>query len=522
MPKFRRNGRNMRGDVHYTPMAPYGVPSMPLVPPMYSVPSPMFVPPPMTMMVPPAANNNPPYYRAPRPPLVQSNQKQTQSNYYGPLDAKTAAEKACLQFFDSELLRTKDMDPTDLVIIDFDRTLLATPHLSLNLLNADSRDVLQYQVGLGKVWFQNPVVLDAAIEAQNWNQSLLQVARDASNTPNVLLVITTSRTSSEIGLIDETLKAQGVINVDHYACSSNALPDHYDEENNQEDNENNNDTDIEQKSEEVPNEEDAHENNLKDEPKDEGNVDGTKDENLPSNSNVHSFTMGSKAKYRMLELLMDTYTSVDRAYIFDRIVSDRKMYEAAVYDFVKDGWLSGENFFICPLVVNTFRLSPLQERELLTKVVKHIGLNLISCSSVSVQWSWRVNSESKSTLMTYFQQELMTKFPTMNIEDDVKFSDMECIIAVGSLPLEMRGLAAVRGLPLSFTVEGYEIDSLQRVHVRLISNRYKSFKVEIARIRNGFGSDVKHESITTPLNVTAYVYEKRELRVELRRPNITS
>lgn len=510
MPKFRRNGRHLRGDTNYPPMTPYGIPAMPMVPPMYSVPSPMFVPPPMPMMAPPATSTTSPYYKFSRPAPVSH--KNAQSHYNTPSDSKTAAEKACLQFFDSELFRTKDLDPTDLVIIDFDRTLLATPHLSLNLLNADSRDVLQYQLGLGKVWFQNPVVLDAAIEAQNWNQSLLQVARDASNTPNVLLVITTSRTSSEIGVIDETLKAQGVINVDHYACSSNALPEQGDEDSNNVDN----DTDTEEKREEIPPEDDVPHDNLKDGMKD----DSTKEEGQSSNSN-HSFTMGSKAKYRMLELLMDTYTSVDRVYIFDRIVSDRKMYESAVYDFVKEGWLSGENIFICPLVVNTFRLDPLQERELLTRVVKYLGPHLVSCSSVSVQWSWKVNAESKKFLIRYFQQELMQKFPSLN-EDDIKFSDMESIIAVGSLPLEMRGLAAVRDVPLTFTIEAYDIDSLQRVHARLVSNRYKPFRVEIARIRNGIVNDVRHEKFPEPQNVIVYVYEKRELRVELKRPNSTT
>lgn len=392
------------------------------------------------------------------------------------------AERACLPFFEDELTKTQPREPTDILIIDFDQTLLGTPSVNPELVGKESKKVLEKGMGVGFCWQQSRAVLEAAIARAQWDEDLVEVAREASKSDSVVLVITTARQMSEISLIEDALDSQGINRIDHFACT--------------------------------------YSNSGK-----EDEDDAEKDADLENN-----FVLDSWAKQVMLELLLESYETLERVVIFDSNKRDRTKFKKIILKFVYDGWLHGEAFQIPDLLPKQTQLESVQDqRQLIENVVNAANLPLEK-SIVVVEWCHKLTVEAKlrlaRALVSILGEGLLHRLFSLDIN-----------IVKGSLPSNLRALATQRGQIWHWVVSGFKIRH-QVLWLMVRSDSGSGFEyLKTARLMRGV-EDVEvnfaHASVplTPPasaatvmpslaslsmLSLETFVYEHRQLRLQKKR-----
>lgn len=397
------------------------------------------------------------------------------------------AERACLPFFKDELSRTQPREPTDIVIIDFDRTLLGTPSVNPDFVGKESRLVLEHGLGAGHCWQQSRVVLEAAISRGQWDEDLTEIAKAASESELVVLVITTSRQMSEINLIEDALESRGISSVDHFACTYS---------------------------------------NGTEEDEDEAEQDADPDSNV---------VLDAWAKQVMVELLLESYETLERIAIFDSNRRDRTKFKKVISQFVRDGWLNAEAFQIPDVIPKRTQLENVQDqRQLIENVVNAAASPLVK-SVVVIEWSHKLTGEARLKLA-----HSLVNLLGEGLLDRLFLEDIS--IVKGSLPSDMRALAAQQGQTWHWAVSGFKIENRilwLKVHSKTGSG---SNYLKTARLARGVeDAEVNFADTALPLTpptstpattsstelpsladlallrLETFVYEHRELHLQKRR-----
>lgn len=394
---------------------------LPLMAPMVGAMSPMNS---MMMMMPPP------------PPMIHPKPEPAEP-VAGPAPPQVAKEElAYLPFFEDELQATASRDPTDILVVDFDRTLLATPSLSRDLLTKQARTMLETKLEWGRGWWQSPDVLQAALELGVWDEALLALVREAVSQPDVLLVLTTARTTESLPTIRAALADRGVARIDHVSCLT----------------------------------------------PDAGRT-GTDEQ--------------AAGKGALLELLLETYDTLERVYVVDGNAKNAAKYTKTSTRFVHEGWLNPEAFYLVNRAASTATLPLARERQLIQ--------GLLSKSTLPVEAHVLVQAAVRRVALPSRKQlaSLVASMLPETVPDTVLCESVELPLTPNTpVPAGRVETWAPRDLMISGRHARLRLQSLQDPAVQI--------QLPAARIKPAPDQTLVVE---TDMVVHTYVYEPRRLDV---------
>lgn len=355
----------------------------------------------------------------------------------GPAPPQVAKEElAYLPFFEDELQATASRDPTDILVVDFDRTLLATPSLSRDLLTKQARTMLETKLEWGRGWWQSPDVLQAALELGVWDEALLALVREAVAQPDVLLVLTTARTTESLPTIRAALADRGVARIDHVSCLT----------------------------------------------PDAGRT-GTDEQ--------------AAGKGALLELLLETYDTLERVYVVDGNAKNAAKYTKTGTRFVHEGWLNPEAFYLVNRAASTATLPLARERQLIQ--------GLLSKSTLPVEAHVLVQAAVRRVALPSRKQlaSLVASMLPETVPDTVLCESVELPLTPNTpVPAGRVETWAPRDLMISGRHARLRLQSLQDPAVQI--------QLPAARIKPAPDQTLVVE---TDMVVHTYVYEPRRLDV---------